>query len=157
MPTQTRAPEERIASTRATAATLELASELRVSLMRLTRRLRAERPDAGLTLTQLAVLGTLERHGVMSSGELAAHEKVRPPSMSRTAAGLEELALVTRTPHPIDKRQVLLQITPAGLDLVKQDRRRREAWLSEKLAMLTQAERELLRSVAPLLDRLARS
>jgi DNA-binding MarR family transcriptional regulator len=141
----------------ATVATLELASELRMSLMRLARRLRSERPDEGLTPTQLAVLGTLERHGAMSSGDLAAHEKVRPPSMSRTAAGLEELQLVTRCAHPTDKRQVIVEITAIGLDLLKQDRRRREAWLADSLKELNPEERELLRRVAPLLDRLARS
>jgi DNA-binding MarR family transcriptional regulator len=128
-----------------------------MSLMRLARRLRAERPDEGLTPTQLAVLGTLERHGAMSSGDLAAHEKVRPPSMSRTAAGLEELLLVTRSPHPTDKRQVIVEISPIGLDLLKQDRRRREAWLAGSLSRLTRDERELLHRVAPLLDQLARS
>jgi DNA-binding MarR family transcriptional regulator len=128
-----------------------------MSLMRLARRLRAERPDEGLTPTQLAVLGTLERHGSMSSGDLAAHEKVRPPSMSRTAASLEELLLVTRSPHPTDKRQVIVEITPVGLDLLKQDRRRREAWLAGSMGQLTHDERDLLRKVAPLLDRLARS
>jgi DNA-binding MarR family transcriptional regulator len=143
--------------TRATTATLELASELRVGLMRLTRRLRTERLDEGLSLTQLAVLSTLERHGPMSSGDLAGHEKVRPPSMSRTAASLEELALVTRLPHLTDKRQVLVKITPAGLELLRQDRRRREAWLADRLTNLTPEERKLLRDVAPLLERLAKS
>jgi DNA-binding MarR family transcriptional regulator len=143
--------------TRATTATLELASELRVGVMRLTRRLRAERVDERLSLTQLSVLGTLCRHGAMSSGDLAAHEKVQPPSMSRTVASLEELALVTRLPHSTDKRQVLVQITPAGLDLLGQDRRRREAWLADRLMGLTPQERQLLHEVAPLLDRLAQS
>ena len=143
--------------TRATTATLELASELRVGLMRLTRRLRAERPDEGLTLTQLAVLGTLDRHGAMSSGELAEHEKVRPPSMSRTVASLEELALVTRLPHPTDRRQVLVSVTPDGLDLLRKDRRRREAWLADRLTSLTPDERQLLHDVTPLLERLAKS
>jgi DNA-binding MarR family transcriptional regulator len=143
--------------TRATTATLELASELRVGLMRLTRRLRAERPDEGLTLTQLAVLGTLDRHGAMSSGELAEHEKVRPPSMSRTVASLEELELVTRLPHASDRRQVLVTVTAAGVELLRQDRRRREAWLAERLVSLTPQERQLLHDVTPILERLAKS
>jgi DNA-binding MarR family transcriptional regulator len=143
--------------TRATTATLELASELRVGLMRLTRRLRTDRVDEGLSLTQLAVLSTLEQHGPMSSGDLAEHEKVRPPSMSRTAAALEELALVTRLPHLTDKRQVLVQITAGGLELLRQDRRRREAWLADRLTCLTPEERQLLRDVAPILERLAKS
>jgi DNA-binding MarR family transcriptional regulator len=140
-----------------TTATLGLASELRVSLMRLTRRLRQQRGDEGLSLTQLSVLGTLDRHGSMTLGELAAHEKVQPPSMTRTAAALEELGLVTRVPHAVDKRQVLVQISSRGLTLLQEDRRRREAWLAGRLEQLTTDERALLHAVAPLLDRLAQS
>ncbi len=143
--------------TRATTATLQLASELRVALMRLTRRLRTERLDEGLSLTQLSVLGTLDRHGAMACGELAEHEKVQPPSMSRTIAALVELSLVSRSPQQNDKRQAFVEITPAGAELLRQDRRQREAWLAESLVQLTVQERQLLHEVAPLLDRLARS
>jgi DNA-binding MarR family transcriptional regulator len=140
-----------------TIATLGLASELRVSLMRLTRRLRQQRGDEGLTLTQLSVLGTLDRHGSMTLGELAAFEKVQPPSMTRTAAALEGRGLVTRLPHASDKRQVLVQISSTGLTLLQDDRRRREAWLAGRLEHLTPEERALLQAVAPILDRLAQS
>jgi DNA-binding MarR family transcriptional regulator len=140
-----------------TVATSELASELRVSLMRLTRRLRAERPDAGLTLTQLSVLGTLDRHGGMTLGELAAHEKVQPPSMTRTTAALEERGLVTRVSSAADRRQVVIEINADGLSLLRDDRRHREAWLAGRLEQLTADERALLHDVAPLLDRLAQS
>jgi DNA-binding MarR family transcriptional regulator len=140
-----------------TTATTELASELRVSLMRITRRLRVERPDQGLTLTQLAVLGTLDRHGALTLGELAAHEKVQPPSMTRTTAALEAAGLVTRVTDPSDRRQVMVQMSRAGLSLLHDDRRRREAWLAERLEQLTAEERALLHEVAPLLDRLAQS
>lgn len=140
-----------------TVATLELASELRVSLMRVARRLRSERVDEGLTLTQLSVLGTLDRHGAMTLGELAAHEKVQPPSMTRTMAALEERGLVTRLAHPTDGRQVLVDVSEAGLALLREDRRRREAWLAGRLENLTSDERALLHQVAPVLDRLAQS
>ncbi|MDQ1486658.1 MAG: hypothetical protein QOJ62_2351 [Actinomycetota bacterium] len=140
-----------------TIATLELASELRVSLMRVARRLRSERVDEGLTLTQLSVLGSLERHGAMTLGELAAHEKVQPPSMTRTTAALEERGLVTRLAHPTDGRQVLVDVSDAGRALLREDRRRREAWLAGRLENLTSVERALLHEVAPLLDRLAQS
>src|SRR5688572_5650500 len=83
-----------------------LASALRVGVMRLTRRLRSQRADRTLTLSQLAALGTLERHGPMTPGELAAHEKVQPPSMTRVVATLESLGHVARAPHPTDGRQV---------------------------------------------------
>jgi DNA-binding MarR family transcriptional regulator len=138
-------------------ATSELASELRVSLMRLARRLRAERLDEGLTPTQLAVLGTLDRHGPMTLGELAAHEKVQPPSMTRTTAILEERGLLTRAAQEVDRRQVRIAICDAGLALLREDRKRRDAWLAGRFDQLTSDERALLHQVAPLLDRLAQS
>jgi DNA-binding MarR family transcriptional regulator len=134
-----------------------LASELRVSLMRLARRLRAERADKGLTLTQLSVLGTLDRHGAMTLGELAAHEKVQPPSMTRTTAALEERGLITRVSSAVDRRMVLIGISAEGLALLRADRKLREAWLAGRFEQLTVDERALLHAVAPLLDRLAQS
>lgn len=140
-----------------TTATSELASELRVSLMRLARRLRAERLDEGLTPTQLAVLGSLDRHGPMTLGELASHEKVQPPSMTRTTATLEERGLLTRVTEAVDRRQVRIAISAAGLALLREDRKRRDAWLAGRFEQLTSDERALLHQVAPLLDRLAQS
>jgi len=134
-----------------------LASALRISIMRVARRLRGQRPDNGLTLTQLSALGTLDRHGPMSPGELAAHEKVQPPSMTRTLAFLEERRLVLRTPHPRDGRQHVVALTDEGRQLLREDRRRREAWLAQRLAELTAEERALLRAAAPVLERLGRA
>jgi DNA-binding MarR family transcriptional regulator len=134
-----------------------LASALRMSTMRLARRLRSERArDDALTLTQLAALATLDRHGALSIGELAAHEHVRPPSMTRVVTCLEELGLVERTPHATDRRQVVVQVTAAGADLLTRDRRRRDAWLARRLEELGPEELEALRRAAPVLERLAR-
>lgn len=131
-----------------------LASSLRISVMRLARRIRNERASEGLSLSQMAVLGTLFRCGPTTAGELAAAEKVKPPSMTRTVACLEELGLVTRRPHDSDGRQVVVELTPAALEVIEIDRRHREAWLNQRLAELSPDERELLRQVAPILDRL---
>lgn len=122
--------------------------------MRLARRLRNERDSAGLTLSQMAVLGTLFRCGPSSAGDLAAAEKVTPPSMTRTISGLERLGLVERRPHVSDGRQVVVELTAAAHEVIERDRRRRDAWLNQRLDELTPAERDLLRKVAPLLDRL---
>jgi DNA-binding MarR family transcriptional regulator len=125
-----------------------------MSIMRLARRLRAQRPDSGLSLTQLAALATLERHGAMTPGELAEHEKVQPPSITRVIAALEARGLATRTQHPTDRRQQIVAPTAAGRALLREDRRRREAWLARRLGELTPEERELLRAAAPVLERL---
>jgi DNA-binding MarR family transcriptional regulator len=138
-----------------------LASALRISVSRLARRLRAERLakglEPGLSDTQLAALGALERHGAMTPGELADHEKVQPPSMTRVIAALEERGLVTRGPHATDRRQVELTATEPGRAVVQQSRKLREAWLAKRLRELTPQERATLRAAAPILEKLSQS
>lgn len=135
----------------------ELASVLRLAVMRLARRMRAERADTALTLSQLSSLATLERHGPMTPRDLAAAERVQPSSMTRLLASLEQDALVLRTPHPSDGRQVLLAASDSGTALLREDRRRREAWLARQLAVLGPDDVEVLRRAAAVLDRLASS
>ena len=132
-----------------------LASSLRLAVMRLARRMRSERADTSLTLTQLATLATLERRGPLTPRELAAAERVQPPSMTRIAASLEVAGLVTRTDHPTDGRQVLLSVAPAGVALLREDRRRREAWLAQRLRELDPEDLDVLRRATAVLDRLA--
>ncbi|WP_017542370.1 MarR family transcriptional regulator [Nocardiopsis prasina] len=134
-----------------------LASVLRVTVGRLARRLRAQRPDASVSLGQGAALFPLARHGEMSPGELAEREKVQPPSMTRIVAALEERGLVRRTKHPEDQRRQLVSITEDGRELVRADQRRREAWLARRLKELTPEEKDTLRRAAEILDRLAES
>jgi DNA-binding MarR family transcriptional regulator len=139
-----------------------LATALRISVSRLARRLRVERlmpelAEPALSDTQLAALATLERHGAMSPGDLAEHEKVQPPSMTRVIAALVDWELVTRAPHPTDRRQVILTVTPAGRSLVQRVRRRKEAWLARRLAELSPQERAILREAAPILEKLSQS
>jgi DNA-binding MarR family transcriptional regulator len=138
-----------------TATQTALASTLRLSVMRLARRMRAQRADTMLTLSQLAALATLDRHGALSPGELAAHEKISPPSMTRLLGVLESGGLVVRTAHPTDRRQVTLAVSPAGLELLKEDRRRRDVWLAQRLQDLDPDELAVLQQAAGILDRLA--
>ena len=137
--------------------TAGLASQLRVSMMRLVRRLRAERVRHALSLTQISALATLEREGPLTPGELAAHEQVQPPSLTRVLAVLEERGLIQRTPHASDRRQHVVTLTPAARELLGEDRRLREAWLAQRLAELTPDEREILKQAAPIIDRIARA
>jgi DNA-binding MarR family transcriptional regulator len=135
----------------------DLAATLRIGVMRLSRRLRAERADHGLTLTQLATLAALDRLGPATPGALADAEKVRPPSMTRVLTGLEELQLVRRTRDATDGRRAIIELTPAARALLKDDRRRREAWLAKQLSAMTADERAVLQAALPLMDRLAQS
>ncbi|WP_235547572.1 MULTISPECIES: MarR family winged helix-turn-helix transcriptional regulator [unclassified Nocardioides] len=133
-----------------------LAAELRLGVMRLRRRLAGERhPDNELSLNQMGVLGVLARRGELTVGELAAAEKVQPPSMTRTVNCLEESGDVVKSPHPTDGRQVVVGLSDQGRDRVLADRARRDAWLAQRLRELTPEERAVLRQAAPILDRLA--
>jgi DNA-binding MarR family transcriptional regulator len=139
-----------------------LATAMRISVSRLARRLRVERlglggPETALSDIQLAALAALERKGPMTPGELAEHEKVQPPSMTRVIAVLEERGLVLREPHSTDRRQVILTATADGRDLVQRVRRRREAWLAQRLQELTPEERQILRQAAPILEKISQS
>jgi len=144
-----------VGTERTTLDTAALAHEMRLSVMRLSRRLRNQRVDTSVTLTHLAALSTLKRHGPMSPGELAAYERVQPPSMTRVVGRLEEMGLVTRTPHPTDGRQVIIELSPAARDLLEADARAREAWLSERLQALSGEQRAVLRDAAAIMDTLA--
>jgi DNA-binding MarR family transcriptional regulator len=131
------------------------APELRIAVMRLARRLRAERTSDALTPSQLAVLGTLLRQGQMTPRELAEAERVQPPSMTRILNNLQAAGMVTRNPHPDDRRQVLYTVTELAREMVSDDRRRRDHWLSQRLAALAPDELSTLEAAVPLLDRLA--
>lgn len=133
-----------------------LASELRLSVMRLRRRLVSERdPANALSLGAMAVLAGLERHGDLTLGALAQRERVQPPSMTRTVNCLEEAGYVVRLPGEVDRRQVLVSVTDKGREVLFADRARRTEWLAQRLAELTESERAVLRDAAPILERIA--
>ncbi len=124
------------------------------AVARLNRRLRQER-RSDLTPTQLSVLGTIKQLGPSTPGQVAAHERVQPPSLTRTLTGLIDLGFVLREPHPDDGRQVLISISDKGEAVLTEERQRRDRWLAERLAELTTSERKLLREASALLERLA--
>jgi DNA-binding MarR family transcriptional regulator len=140
---------------RTTLDTAALAHDLRLAVMRFSRRLRNQRVDQSVTLTHLAALSTLQQHGAMSPGELAAQERVQPPSMTRVVVALEGMGLVTRSPHPTDGRQVVIDLTPAAEQLLTVEAQAREAWLSGRLQELTAEERAVLREAAAIMGKLA--
>ena len=136
-----------------------LSSALRISVMRLARRMRSERdPDNELLpVGQLSVLGTLKRNGESTVGELAAVERVQPPSMTRTVSCLADGGYVVRRKHETDGRQVVVALSDKGLATLAADRRRRDAWLAQRLRELTPDERAVLRQAAPIIERLAQA
>ncbi|MCA1821602.1 MAG: MarR family winged helix-turn-helix transcriptional regulator [Pseudonocardiaceae bacterium] len=132
-----------------------LASRLRLAVVRLNRRLRAQRDvEAVVTLTQLSAMASLHRHGPMTPGELATCERVQPPSMTKVIAALTERGFVDRSPHPTDGRQTVVALTEAGCDYVDAEVSARERWLEAQLAQLTPDERALLRRAVDIIDRI---
>ena len=127
---------------------------MRLLIQKVARRIRSNRADDALSDSQLGVLFQLE-DGDHSPGELAAHERVTPPSMNRTLNGLEKAGMVTRHPADDDARRVRVSITPAGLAQIAATRALRTAWFSRRLADLTPDERRALEAVTPILRRLA--
>jgi len=130
-----------------------VASQLRVVIGQLIRRLRAEH---GFPLSQGAVLGRLDRQGPQSVSDLAIAERVRPQSMAQTVGDLEAEGHVTRTPDPVDRRRAVVQLTEQGREVLRADRRRREGWIARAIADdFSPQEQELLRDAVELLRRLA--
>lgn len=130
-----------------------LASELRVVLGRLNRRLRAE---YRFPLTQAAVLGRLDREGAQSIGQLAVAERVRPQSMSQTLGDLETEGLVRRQPDAHDGRRTLIELTSKGRAAVRRERALREGWLAQAMEEgFSEAELRVLEQAVSLLARLS--
>lgn len=134
-----------------------LAGELRQALGRANRRVRAERSDAGLSDAQFSVLAVLLREGPTTPGRLAELERVQPPTMTRTVNSLAELGLVTKGGSPDDGRHVVVALTAAGETEVRETRRRREAWLTQRLAALGADDRAVLERAAQVLKEMAAS
>jgi DNA-binding MarR family transcriptional regulator len=130
-----------------------LAHELRETIGRLVRRLRAE---PGPSVGRLAVLGRLDRDGPASISDLAGRERMRPQSMAQTIHDLESAGLVSRRPDPADGRRAFIELTTAGLELLKTTRAQRETWLAETLERELDAdERALVHETLALLSRIA--
>jgi DNA-binding MarR family transcriptional regulator len=135
----------------------QLAPVLRDAFLRFNRRVRQARPVGDLTFSQLSALTSLQLAGALTPRELADVERVQPPTMTKIVGKLEERGLVARTPHPTDRRQVILAATEQGRAVYAQFERVRDEWLAQRLAELTPDERETLRRAAEILQQVARA
>jgi DNA-binding MarR family transcriptional regulator len=132
------------------------ATELRESMMAVTRQMRRHRPDHGLTLSQLELLGEISRTGVTTPAELGARLHVRVQSLTDSINELVSRDLIARRPDETDRRRQLIEITQAGTALLEADRAERDAWLHATMRdNLSQLEFDLLMLIAPVLRKLA--
>ena len=133
-----------------------MASRLRLAVTRLHRKLR-QQAAGDLTPSQASALSSIDRIGSPTLGELAAHESVQPPSLTRIVAGLEERELVARVTDSGDRRVTRVVTTSAGVDVLRRARSRRNAYLARRLRALPEDERASLGALTALLERLTES
>jgi DNA-binding MarR family transcriptional regulator len=135
----------------------DLATQLRLAVVRLGRRLRHEATADGITPSMHTALSAVRRLGPapIPIGDLAAVEHVSPPSMTRIVGHLEDRGLVSRRIDAADRRVTLLTITPEGMRILAEMRSRKNAYLAERLAGLTADEQAALAAAVPVLERLA--
>jgi DNA-binding MarR family transcriptional regulator len=128
-----------------------LASHLRLSVFRAARTLRRE-SQAGISPSMLAALSTIDRHGPITAGDVAQHEQVRKPTVTRILAGLAAEGLIERTIDPLDRRVAWVQLTPAGRAMMRKIRRRSDRFLAARLRSLDPADLATLERAAEILD-----
>jgi DNA-binding MarR family transcriptional regulator len=137
-------------------ATIDTANQLHHSILHLFRVIRAARSENGLTLSKFSVLGRLYRDGMATATILAAYLRIQPQSLTRVIADLEQQKLITRRPNGTDRRENLLEITKAGIQLLTKDIQDQRVELARTITKeLTPAEQKLLRIAANLIDQLA--
>src|SRR5690349_21949860 len=98
--------------------------------------MRAERPRDGTTLSMISALTHLDREGPLTAGRLAALQRAKPQTLTRTLARLEERGWIARGPSDTDRRQVLLHLTEQGAARLREDVRSRTAWLAQAMERL---------------------
>ena len=131
----------------------EVASRLRMAVMRLSRRLRQHAPG-GITPSQLSALSTIVAEARITLSQLAVAERVQPPSVTRVVDVLVTDGYVTRTQSEQDRRVAWVEPTATGRALVDAVRRQRDAYLAQRLGTLTSDDVAVLARAAALLEEL---
>ena len=143
-------------ASRRESASFDLANTLRPTVTRLARRLR-QQDRTGLGPTITAALSSINKHGGLTHGELAAIEQVALPTITAVVGKMETLGLVTRETDPKDRRVTRIRIMPAGVEQLDEVRNRRTSWLASQLSSLTDDERKRLSDAADVLAKLVDS
>lgn len=143
----------RLPTATAPAEATEIAARLGNAATRLARLLRQQ--DTGqLSPTMRATIGTIARHGPITLGDLAAHEQVAPPTITKVVARLEAAGLVERQRDGTDRRVHRVVLSEAGRRQLDADRKRRRAWLATHIARLPEGDADLIAAALDALDRL---
>ena len=149
-------PRYTLAIMKSATLTSSAATELRESVMAVARQMRRHRPDNGMTLSQMQLLGEISREGVTTPAELGVRMQVKVQSLTDSLNELVTRGLIARRPDRTDRRRQLVEITADGATLLEADRAERDAWLRDTMRdTLSTLEFELLMLVAPILRKLA--
>ena len=152
MPTKSASPKRAPVAT-----TADLADRLHSAAIHLLRRLRREDEASGLPAPQLSAMSVIVFGGPITLGALATAEQVRPPTITKLVAALEEQGLVERESDPEDRRVMRVKATARGTRLLYEGRRRRVASLAASLGELAAADRAALARAVPILEKVARA
>jgi DNA-binding MarR family transcriptional regulator len=140
---------------RTDAAALASVGELRSVIHKLNRRLREQAMEGSISSSQRSVLSHLLREGPLTLSALARAEGMRPQSMAPIIAALEQSGFLVGSPHPTDRRQTLLTLTPVAHDFADANRAAKDDWLYGSIREhLTRSEQDTLARAIPLLQRL---
>jgi DNA-binding MarR family transcriptional regulator len=131
----------------------DVAGHLRLVLARTARRLRQE-AGADLSPSMISALASVDRHGPLTPSELAAHERVQRPTITRVLARLEELGLIDRAPDPADGRSSLIAASADGRTLLHRQRSRKDQYLAHRLETLDADDVATLERAAAILERI---
>jgi DNA-binding MarR family transcriptional regulator len=140
-----------------TADATELAERLHSSAIHLLRRLRREDDASGLPAPQLSALSVIVFGGPITLGALATAEQVRPPTISKLVAALEQAGLVEREIDETDRRVIRVRATSRGTRLLQEGRTRRVASLAAALVSLSSSDRAALARALPVLEKVVRA
>ena len=124
-----------------------MANRLRPVLLQLNRQLRRELAPLGITGGQAALLHAIRSNPGIGVRELAQREGVSAAGMSTALTRLEAAELVRRTHGQADRRRVGLELTDAGLRVLRSARSRRTAWLAARLKRLSADELAVIDAV----------
>jgi DNA-binding MarR family transcriptional regulator len=129
----------------------ELADRLGMAAVRLARLLR-QQDEADLTPTMRAALGTIEREGPVTLGELAAIERVAPPTVTKVVGKLEDAGLVVREHDDVDRRVCRVLLSDRGQGWLAADRKRRRDWLTDQLRELDDGDVQRLAAAVEVIE-----
>ncbi|MDQ3876816.1 MAG: MarR family transcriptional regulator [Actinomycetota bacterium] len=131
----------------------QLVARLRLAVSRLARRLRQE-AETGISPSMLSALASIERLGPCTLGDLAAHEQVQPPTVTRVVARLHEEGLLDRIPDPVDRRIIRVQLSAAGKAFLQRVRTRKNEFLARRLRDLDASELQAIETAVTALEKL---